>query len=193
MCYIICIRSSLSAASQLSMANKKSEFVSLVLEFLEDVAQLVPRPLESPYAHVKRLRKLTYKEYYDAMYHLHRRGVVRIQKQDGKNFIQLTEKGALETLFEHAGIEKQNVWDKKWRILTFDIPEDAHLERDRLRSLLKRNNFYKLQASVFIHPFPLNKKAIRYLLEAGLSRYIRIMRVEEMDFDGDLKKHFSLR
>jgi CRISPR-associated endonuclease Cas2 len=74
----------------------------------------------------------------------------------------------------------------------FDIPEDHRDKRDKLRRLLKRNNFIKLQASVFISPYALNKQAVEYLKETGLDEYIRILRVDAIDKDEDLKKKFKL-
>jgi CRISPR-associated endonuclease Cas2 len=174
------------------MPRRKSESTSEILEFLFDVAQLLPRPLEAPYAWVRRVRRLQYKEYYSAMYKLHKRGVVKIYNKEGKNFIQLTEKGALELLFEKAALDHTSPPDGKWRVIVYDIPEVACLERDRFRCLLKRHGFLKIQASVFVHYRPLNRAAIEYLHKSGLHKYIRIMKVEEMDNDEKLKKHFSL-
>ena len=48
------------------------------------------------------------------------------------------------------------------------------------------------QASVFISPFRLNREAVWYLKKTGLIEYIRILRVDEMDEDKHLKKHFHL-
>ena len=91
-----------------------------------------------------------------------------------------------------ARVTKSEKWDGKWRVLVFDIPEAFHLERDRFRLLLKQNNFVKLQASVFISPYSLSREAIIYLKEANLMPFVRIMKVEEMDDDKDLKKRFKL-
>ena len=193
MCYNECIRRSFSAENKESMPTPKGEFLKTILEFLSDAVQLLPMPLESPYAHAKRLHKLTYKEYYDALYRLHKRGIVKIEKEQGKNFIKLTQKGVLEHLLDHSGMEVQEKWDRKWRMLLFDIPEKAHLQRDRLRWILKKHGFYKFQASVFIHPYPMNRKTIEYLQSSGLSEYIRVVKVDEMDFDSDLKKKFNLK
>ena len=74
----------------------------------------------------------------------------------------------------------------------FDIPEGSKEKRAILRSLLKRNDFCKLQASVYISPFSLNREAISYLNSSGLRDYIRILKVEEMDYDKDLLKRFGL-
>ncbi|MEK7161155.1 MAG: CRISPR-associated endonuclease Cas2, partial [Patescibacteria group bacterium] len=84
-------------------------------------------------------------------------------------------------------------WDGQWRMVIFDIPEDFREKRDLLRSLLKRNQFIKLQASVFISPYALNREAIEYLNISGLKRYIRIIKIDEIDSDEDLKKRFNLK
>ena len=83
-------------------------------------------------------------------------------------------------------------WDGKWRLVIFDIPESSREKRDHLRYLLKQNKFCKLQASVFISPYPLNREALEYLQFSKLFDYIRILRVDEMDNDSDLRKKFKL-
>jgi CRISPR-associated endonuclease Cas2 len=117
---------------------------------------------------------------------------VEIISREGKTFIRLTEKGALEALLAKAGVEKKQKWDGKWRVCIYDIPQSARLQRDRFRMLLKQHGFRKLQGSVFIHPFSLNREAISYLQQSGLIKYIRFLKVEEMDNDQDLRKFFKL-
>ena len=43
---------------------------------------------------------------------------------------------------------------------------------------MRQNNFVKLQASVYINPFPLNAQAVEYLKNSGLMEYIRNLRVD---------------
>ena len=74
----------------------------------------------------------------------------------------------------------------------FDIPKGTRGQRDKLRRLLKKADFFKLQASVYITPHPLNRDAVSYLKSTGLIGYIRMGRLEELDDDQDLKKHFKL-
>lgn len=128
-----------------------------------------------------------------AIYYLAKRGVIKIVDKNNERFIKLTRKGELEALMLNARLAPQvGVWDGKWRMVMFDIPEESHKKRDQLRSLLKLHGFYKLQASTYINPYPLNRAAITYLTESKLIDYIRIARVEEMDNDKDLRKHFRL-
>ena len=132
------------------------------------------------------------KKFLNGASYLKRRGFVKTVTKQGKHFLQLTAKGELEILMQKAGIEKTKKWDGKWRLVVFDIPEDANSKRDLLRRLLKRNQFTKLQASVFISPYPLNREAVGYLKQSGLISYIRLLRVEEIDDDRALKKKFGL-
>lgn len=169
---------------------RKNFFISALLQSLDLDIPLMP--LETPYEWMARKRKFSRGQYRATLRGLKSRGVLEIIKKQKEEFIKLTEKGALRVLLEKARIQKTLHWDGKWRIVIFDIPEDFHLARDRFRRLLKQNHFIKLQASVFISPYPLSRDAINYLQQSGLMGFIRIMKVEEMDNDRDLRKKFEL-
>lgn len=134
------------------------------------------------------------KRVYDSLYQLKKRGLIREISKDGKKLIQLTKKGELETLFLKAHLKHgaTGTWDGKWRLAIFDIPEDTRDKREKLRRLLRQNNFIKLQESVYINPFPLNREAVSYLKESGLIHFIRLARIEELDDDKNLRKKFKL-
>ena len=149
-------------------------------------------PMRFPYARISQGKTISYKKYYDTVYQLQKRKVLKIVKKNGENFIELVKKGELEALLNKSDTEKGQKWDGKWRVVVFDIPEEAHTARDHFRRMLKNRGFVLLQASVFINPFPLNRTAIKYLHESGLDKYIRILKVEEIDNDFDLKKKFGL-
>lgn len=55
---------------------------------------------------------------------------------------------------QNLKLKKQKRWDKKWRIVLFDIPEPQKKIRDALRRRLKNLGFLEFQKSVFIYPFP---------------------------------------
>ena len=135
----------------------------------------------------------THNQYRQTAYNLRRKGYVKISTNAaGQRFLKLTEKGELELLMAKAWLNKIQKWDGKWRMVIFDIPEDASEKRDKLRRLLKTAGFVKLQASVYIHPHPLNREAVEFLKKTGLISYIRIGRIDELDDDRNLIKHFNL-
>ena len=173
--------------------GKSSDVINIVLECLSEMSKVIPMPFETPYAHVKRMRRIEYGAYSHSMRELQKRGTVSIISKNGQKFLKLTRKGELQILLEKACLPKLGVWDGKWRLVVFDIPEDAKDKRFIFRRLLKRNNFYKLQASVYISPYALNREAVQYLEKSGLINYIRILRVDEMDNDGAIRKRFGLK
>jgi len=135
----------------------------------------------------------SYDHYSQTAYHLRRKGIVNIKlTPSGKKFLELTKKGEIELLMAQAWLDKPAKWDGKWRVIFFDIPENANAKRHKLRRLLLANNFLKLQESVYISPYPLNRSAIDYLKQSGLIGFIRIGRFEELDDDTDLKKKFNV-
>lgn len=143
----------------------------------------------------KQLRNYKSKKIYNSLYYLKRQGLVKEASKNGRKFLILTQKGQLEVLLSKARDKnpaEQN-WDGKWRLIIFDIPEEAHDKRDKLRRILKEMGFIKLQASVFISPFPIAGSAVDYLKQSGLIEFIRFGRLDELDDDRKLKEKFKLR
>ena len=170
----------------------RESLVNAVLDQIWLAGQFLPRPFESKYAWARRLKRIDPDKAYRTLRHLESDGLVRVQKKEDGNFVLLTSKGELIVLLNKAAIVRQGKWDHKWRIIIFDIPETSKNKRREFRLLLKQNNFAKLQASVYASPYPLNREAISYLRRTGLMGYIRILKVEEMDDDLDLRKKFKL-
>jgi len=176
------------------MSRKYGTFSSELLIAIGEATGFFSWPLEYTEAwRRKQLRGYKNKQIYDSLHRFKTRGLVKEFSKNGKKIIRLTSKGQLEILLQKAKLERPGVWDGHWRMVVFDIPEDNHKDRDRLRGLLKRNDFVMLQASVFISPYPLNREAIEYLKQTGLKDYIRIIRADELDDDSDLKKKFNLK
>ena len=164
-------------------------------KFLELLVQDGPRSSKPFYFHYPTLRmyrKLTKKAYYSILSQMQVAGTVSVVEKNNQRFVKITSKGQLELLIQKAKMPKSEKWDGKWRLVLFDIPEKSKDKRDKLRRLLKSNNYFKLQASVFISPHALNGEALEYLNKSGLIEYIRILRVEQIDNDTKLKKHFKL-
>ena len=168
------------------------EIGGTILEVLYTLGKMVPRPLEGPYVWANRIKNIEKGQYYRSLRHLKQRGLVKIISKKDQRFIKLTASGQLEALLVMAKVPVKEKWDGKWRLLIFDIPEASRSKRKLFRSLLKANGFYRLQASVYISPYSLNRQAINYLQQCKLMEYIRILRIEELDNDVEIKKYFNL-
>ena len=114
---------------------------------------------------------------------------------DGSLTMVLTDKGKQKVItfnIDNMEIKKPNIWDKKWRIILFDIPEKKRQARDVLRETIKRLGFYEYQKSVFIHPYPCQDE-IDYIVEYyEIRQYVRIVTATELDNEIHLRKIFNV-
>ena len=114
---------------------------------------------------------------------------------DGTVRVVLTEMGRSKILkydLDKIEIKKPARWDKLWRLVVFDIPEDKNLGRKALAAKLKELGFYPMQKSVFIHPYEC-KDEIDFITEMfELTPYVRFLRVKDVDIELDLKERFHL-
>lgn len=76
--------------------------------------------------------------------------------EEGEPKFRLSSNGSKKLVRDFPLITLQNKrWDKKWRILIFDIPETIRWRRDVFREKLKSLGFGRVQQSVWVsaHPF----------------------------------------
>ena len=95
--------------------------------------------------------------------YLQKRGMIKIKKVNNQIYISLTKEGKKKAKYfqiDDLEIPTPKVWDKKWRILMFDIPENVRLKREALRGKLKQLKFTMIQKSVWIHPYPCKDEVI---------------------------------
>ena len=121
--------------------------------------------------------------------------VAEKQNADGTMTIILTDKGKQKALtydLEKMKIKEPKQWDKKWRVVLFDIPETKKKIREILRFHLKKLGFYEFQKSVFVHPYDC-KDEINYLIEFyDIRKFVRYIVAESIDNELHLKEYFDL-
>lgn len=140
-------------------------------------------------------KKLNKKELREGISYLHRLGLIgKTKYEDESTKIFLTKKGnyaALNCLLNDIK-SKRKTWDKKWRMVAFDIPEKYGRGRDALREKLKRAGFCELQKSVLVTPYDCRKE-IKMLVDFfELRKYVRFGILESVDNENYLKKFFKL-
>lgn len=118
------------------------------------------------------------------------------ENPDGAITIVINQKGKTQALtykVDQIQIKPMKEWDKKWRIILFDIPERFKKARDAFSYSLKQLGFYRLQKSVFIHPFECEDE-IEFIIEFwNLRPYVRIVITQQIDNELHLKKLFNLK
>jgi len=114
---------------------------------------------------------------------------------DGSFKLVLTARGKKEArilslLGNSISFEKPKRWDGKWRIVVFDIPEKSRVFRNILREHLGELDFYKLQNSVFVSPYPFEKPVLELIELYSAGQYVRVITATKIDNEEKLKNRF---
>ena len=133
---------------------------------------------------------------YNAIRSLYKNKIIDMKEnRDDTVTITLTASGKKKALtydIENIKIPAMMRWDKKWRIILFDIPEKYKKARHALAKVLKDIGCYQFQKSVFVHPFECRNE-IDFVIEFFSMRpYVRFITADNIDNELDLKKQFGL-
>ncbi len=159
---------------------------------IPNAVQLFDKPLDKL---LKSLDKRSQeREIRRVIHYMKQRGLITYKPSDYENGIQLTAGGkkrlrqrSLETL----AIPKPATWDKKWRLVFFDIPEELRTKRDALNRKLRLLSYQQLQKSIWIHPHP-SRTEIEVVTEAiGIRHYVTYIEISEIDNEQALRRRFK--
>lgn len=101
--------------------------------------------------------------------------------------VRLTNKGKLK-LFENTTSTKV---DGKWRLISFDIPEQMRRQRRRFRSTIKRFGFRQVQMSLWACPYEHADKVSLAISEYMIQEYVAYFVVERTDIEIHLRQLFN--
>jgi DNA-binding transcriptional regulator PaaX len=96
-------------------------------------------------------------------------------------------------LASHAPyVQKPRRWDRKWRIVIFDIPEHRKNLRDTLRNTLQRIGFLRLQHSVWVLPYDCEELVTLLKADYHLGKDVLYMIVDKIGRDKHMRARFGL-
>lgn len=147
----------------------------------------------------RHFRRYDKKQMKRAVDNLKRRKLIEIiSEKDGRIRANLTNKGAKrvkEFTFDNLAIRKPPKWDRKWRVVIFDIPthpKKLNYARAALREKIKELGFYKLQKSVWIHPYPCEDEILLIGEIFEVTSCLEILTVEKLLHEAKIKNFFNL-
>lgn len=127
--------------------------------------------------------------FFSTLYRLKETGyLTEIEKEGRKKYIA-TLKGKTKIF---AYLKKDKKWDKKWRIVVFDIPEIKKETREFFRGRLYDLGFRKMQDSVWISPYNIADKVEELIEFCNTKKYAHYLLVEELDNRDVLMNLFNL-
>lgn len=128
---------------------------------------------------------------YNAIKRLERKNLIGVRSRSGREEWSLTSEGERVARVLKAKLnQRQGNWDKKWRLVIFDVPEKIRGRRDFLRKELHSLGFHQLQKSVWASPYPMPPEFDDIFSELSLGNSFRVVVADKIKDDSDLRSVF---
>lgn len=117
-------------------------------------------------------------------------------QKDTRGFLSLTKIGETRLrLLElrEKRLNSQKHWDKRWRVLIFDIPENRKSTREKLRLTLTNVGFVRLQDSVWIYPYDCEEFVALMKADFKIGYDMLYLIVEEIEGVQRIKDLFGIK
>jgi DNA-binding transcriptional regulator PaaX len=152
---------------------------------------------KSMYRLLKKLdKRAQQRELRRAIHYMKTRGLIKYDTRDYEHGIELTKAGKehlVKRNYETMNLAIPKKWDKKWRLVFFDIPEDIKTKRNVLTLKLKSLGFRQLQKSIWIHPFSCRPEIEAVCEVLDIRRFVTLVEITEIDNEALLKERFPFK
>jgi len=145
---------------------------------------------------IKRWRKYKEKQISNIFYNFQKKGYINIEQKGKQVYMYLTKEGKKKANWlqiDELKIKRPKKWDKKWRVVIFDISESNKFRREVFRGKIKELGFYELQKSVWINPFDCLDEI--NLLKTFLNfsdREVRVIIADNIGGEESLREKFKI-
>ncbi|KKW32211.1 MAG: hypothetical protein UY78_C0047G0007 [Parcubacteria group bacterium GW2011_GWA1_53_13] len=126
---------------------------------------------------------------------LKRKGLVEFKSENGKKRLRLTPRGekVMGSIWnETYQLQKPRRWDERWRLVIFDIPEKQRPTRDKIRHLVSRLGFLRLQDSVWVYPYDCEELVTLLKTDLKIGRAVLYIIADAIEFDKPIRQHSGL-
>ncbi|OHA17596.1 MAG: CRISPR-associated endonuclease Cas2 [Candidatus Taylorbacteria bacterium RIFCSPLOWO2_02_FULL_43_11] len=183
-----------ASSKRVKRANlKKALLLSVAAAGVLSVTLLAPNALQA----LEKMGIINFKKRQKEFINVARERLVEqgLLTKDSRGLLQLTAKGK-QTLrrleLTDFQFKKPKKWDKKWRVLIFDIPEYRRALREKVRRTLRAIGFVRVQDSVWVYPYPCEDLITLLKADFKVGKDILYLVAEEMEYSFKLKKFFGL-
>lgn len=151
---------------------------------------------KSLWSYLNKLDKRAHeREWRRILYNMRKQGLISYTTEDYyEHGIKITARGryrALKTETKYLKIPRPVKWDRHWRMVLFDIPENRKVGRDALIARLRDLGFRQLQRSAWVHPFPCREEIELLTLNHDLNKFVSYIEIKELDNQRELIKRFK--
>lgn len=130
-----------------------------------------------------------------SLHRLEKQKLVEITQENGVQVVKITSNGRrrlIKMALDELAVEKPKIWDGRWRLVSFDLPEKLANTRKILVEYLNAWGFYPFQKSVYLHAYHCFKQ-VEFLREyLGVGEYVRMLTVSEIENDSLFRDFFGV-
>lgn len=120
-----------------------------------------------------------------------RQNLISENYQHGLQLTKKAKKRLLKADINNLKIQTNTVWDNKWRLIFYDIPEKYKSGRDALSHKLRSLGCYQLQRSIWVHPYPCKKIVETIAAAYDIDKYVTYAETTYIANEQLLKSHFT--
>lgn len=134
----------------------------------------------------RELRRITH--------YMKQKGWIHYSAWDYEHGIVLTKSGKeklKQRNFANLAVPTPKSWDKKWRLIFFDIPETDKQKRNSFNLKLKHLGFKQLQISIWVHPFPCRAEIESVCEVLSIRKFVTYVEIDTIDSEKQLRSRFN--
>lgn len=127
------------------------------------------------------------------IYDLKKKKLINSVLKNNEHYFELTEKGREMLRWSTIGQRKRtNKWDKSFRLVMFDVPEEKKSTRNVIRRKLLDMGFVQMQKSVFVYPFDCKKDIDALCYFSNSSKFIKYLVIKITEGEEELIEQFLI-
>lgn len=126
---------------------------------------------------------------------LEKQKLVEITTEDGMQIVKITaagQKRILKYAIDELVVEKPRIWNGKWTLVSYDIPNELKKQREIFQEYLKAWGFYPLHESVFLHAYPCEKQVDFLRAYLNIGEMVRLFSVSRIENDKPFRDYFGV-
>ena len=121
-----------------------------------------------------------------------KKGLIEYSKNGLLSLTPLGQKVLNKFENRNFDIIRPKKWDRKWRVLIFDIKENKKQIRDNIRNILSLIGFVKLQNSVWVYPYDCEDLINILKADFGMGGELLYIIADKIENDKPLLSNFDL-
>ncbi len=127
---------------------------------------------------------------------LKQKGDIEFEERNGKRYVRLTKRGEERFALEQQKMTLDEVrprkWDRRYRLVMFDVPEKRKKTRERLRYEMQDVGFLRIQDSAWVYPYDCEEFIAILKADLHIGKDVLYAVVEEIENDAVIRTHFYL-